>query len=572
MALIPQLVDLAAQHGATDRDKVSHTLREAARSQTPLLRALLDAAEIDENAFYRDLAARFHLTWGGADITRATPELRAKLPARVALRHQLLPVASTDDTLTLLTYDPFDLLARQAVAEAVPEKVHYEIYTRKGILPALRQVYGIGAETFEELLEGRSADDDIDLGRAEEVNVLDEDGSEEASVKKFINQIIREALRERATDIHVEPLAEDLRVRYRIDGVLQEVPVPAQMRKLQRSVINILKLTAGLDLGEDRRPQDGRISLELGGQPIDVRVASIPTINGESISLRLLGKEVFSLERLGLDDDYVAKVKELLAMPNGIVLVTGPTGCGKSTTLYTFLSGLNTKERRILTIEDPVEHKLPGVNQSAVQPDIGNTFANLLRSFLRGDPNVIMVGEMRDYETAEIAIRAALTGHLVFSTLHTNDAVGGITRLLDMNVEPFLVASAVRAFIAQRLVRRLCPVCKAPAQPGDYAPAYLRSIGFPLEYEGKIMRAVGCESCRHSGYEGRLAIMEICMVTPRLQELITQRKTAADLRPAAEKEGMRPLRKYGFDKVAAGATTIEEVMRVTTADLRTLDE
>ena len=572
MALIPQLVDLAAQHGATDRDKVSHTLREAARSQTPLLRALLDAAEIDENAFYRDLAARFHLTWGGADITRATPELRAKLPARVALRHQLLPVASTDDTLTLLTYDPFDLLARQAVAEAVPEKVHYEIYTRKGILPALRQVYGIGAETFEELLEGRSADDDIDLGRAEEVNVLDEDGSEEASVKKFINQIIREALRERATDIHVEPLAEDLRVRYRIDGVLQEVPVPAQMRKLQRSVINILKLTAGLDLGEDRRPQDGRISLELGGQPIDVRVASIPTINGESISLRLLGKEVFSLERLGLDEDYVAKVKELLAMPNGIVLVTGPTGCGKSTTLYTFLSGLNTKERRILTIEDPVEHKLPGVNKSAVQPDIGNTFANLLRSFLRGDPNVIMVGEMRDYETAEIAIRAALTGHLVFSTLHTNDAVGGITRLLDMNVEPFLVASAVRAFIAQRLVRRLCPVCKAPAQPGDYAPAYLRSIGFPLEYEGKIMRAVGCESCRHSGYEGRLAIMEICMVTPRLQELITQRKTAADLRPAAEKEGMRPLRKYGFDKVAAGATTIEEVMRVTTADLRTLDE
>lgn len=572
MALIPQLVDMAAQHGATDRDKVSHALREAARSQSPLLRALLNAAEIDENAFYRDLAERFHLTWGGADITRATPELRAKLPARVALRHQLLPVASTDDALTLLTYDPFDLLARQAVAEAVPEKVQYEIYTRKGILPALRQVYGIGAETFEELLEGRSADDEIDLGRSEEVNVLDEDESEEASVKKFINQIIREALRERATDIHVEPLAEDLRVRYRIDGVLQEVPVPAQMRKLQRSVINILKLTAGLDLGEDRRPQDGRISLELGGQPIDVRVASIPTINGESISLRLLGKEVFSLERLGLDDDYVAKVKELLAMPNGIILVTGPTGCGKSTTLYTFLSGLNTKERRILTIEDPVEHKLPGVNQSAVQSEIGNTFANLLRSFLRGDPNVIMVGEMRDYETAEIAIRAALTGHLVFSTLHTNDAVGGITRLLDMNVEPFLVASAVRAFIAQRLVRRLCPVCKAPAQPGDYAPAYLRSIGFPPEDEGKIMRAVGCESCRHSGYEGRLAIMEICMVTPRLQELITQRKTAADLRPAAEKEGMRPLRKYGFNKVAAGATTIEEVMRVTTADLRTLDE
>jgi general secretion pathway protein E/type IV pilus assembly protein PilB len=572
MALIPELVELAARHGATDRPKMAASLQDAARTQSSLLRALLDSAEIDENGFYRDLAEKFHLRWGGADIAKATPELRAKLPARIALRYQLLPVMAEDDQLTLLTYDPFDSLARQAVAEAVPQRVRYEIYTRKGILPALRQVYGIGAETFEELLEGRGMEDEIDLSRAEEVNVLDEDESEEASVKKFINQVIREALRERATDIHVEPLADDLRVRYRIDGVLQEVPVPAQMRKLQRSVINILKLTAGLDLGEDRRPQDGRISLELGGQPIDVRVASIPTINGESISLRLLGKEVFSLERLGLDEDYAAKVRELLAMPNGIVLVTGPTGCGKSTTLYTFLAGLNTKERRILTIEDPVEHKLPGVNQSAVQPEIGNTFANLLRSFLRGDPNVIMVGEMRDYETAEIAIRAALTGHLVFSTLHTNDAVGGITRLLDMNVEPFLVASAVRAFIAQRLVRRLCPACKVAAQPGDYAPDYLRSIGFPPEDEGKIMRAAGCENCRQSGYEGRLAIMEICMVTPRLQEMITHRKTASELRPAAEREGMRPLRRYGFDKVAAGLTTIEEVMRVTTSDLNALDE
>ncbi len=572
MALIPELVEMAARHGAPDRDKVSASLNEAARSQSSMLRALLDNAEIDETGFYRELSEKFRVPWGGADIAKATPELRGKLPARIALRYQLLPVSAEDDQLTLLTYDPFDLLARQAVAEAVPQRVRYELYTRKGILPALRQVYGIGAETFEELLEGRASEEELDQMRGDEVNVLDENESEEASVKKFINQVIREALRERATDIHVEPLSDDLRVRYRIDGVLQEVPVPAQMRKLQRSVINILKLTAGLDLGEDRRPQDGRISLELGGQPIDVRVASIPTINGESISLRLLGKEVFSLERLGLDEDYAGKIRELLAMPNGIILVTGPTGCGKSTTLYTFLSGLNTRERRILTIEDPVEHKLPGVNQSAVQPDIGNTFANLLRSFLRGDPNVIMVGEMRDYETAEIAIRAALTGHLVFSTLHTNDAVGGITRLLDMGVEPFLVASAVRAFLAQRLVRRLCPVCKSPAQPGDYAPGYLRSIGFPAEYENKILRATGCESCRMTGYEGRLAIMEICMVTPKLQEMITQRKTAADLRPAAEKEGMRPLRKYGFDKVAAGETTIEEVMRVTTADLSALDE
>ncbi len=333
MALIPELVEMAVRHGAGDKDKISASLTEAARTQSSLLRTLLDSTEIDENGFYRELVARFHLAWGGAGIAQAAPELRSKLPARIALRYQLLPVAAGEDQITLLTYDPFDLMARQAVAEAVPQRVRYEVYTRKGILPALRQVYGIGAETFEELLEGRTSDEDFEHLRGEEVNVLDENESEEASVKKFINQVIREALRERATDIHVEPLSDDLRVRYRIDGVLQEVPVPSQMRKLQRSVINILKLTAGLDLGEDRRPQDGRISLELGGQPIDVRVASIPTINGESISLRLLGKEVFSLERLGLDQEYVAKVRELLALPNGIILVTGPTGCGKSTTL-----------------------------------------------------------------------------------------------------------------------------------------------------------------------------------------------------------------------------------------------
>ena len=300
MALIPDLLDMAERHGATDREKLSASLQEAARSQSSMMRALLDSTEIDETGFYRELSERFHLPWGGADVAKASPELRAKLPARIALRYQLLPVVAEDDRITLLTYDPFDLLARQAVAEAVPQEVRYEVYTRKGILPALRQVYGIGAETFEELLEGRATDEELDQIRSEEVNVLDENETEEASVKKFINQIIREALRERATDIHVEPLSDDLRVRYRIDGVLQEVPVPAQMRKLQRSVINILKLTAGLDLGEDRRPQDGRISLELGGQPIDVRGLD-PTINGESISLRLLGKEVFSLERLGLD-------------------------------------------------------------------------------------------------------------------------------------------------------------------------------------------------------------------------------------------------------------------------------
>ena len=387
----------------------------------------------------------------------------------------------------------------------------------------------------------------------------------EASVVKFVNQILREALEQRATDIHIEPLQDDLQIRYRIDGVLHEVPVPPNIKVLQASVISRLKIMAHLDIAERRLPQDGRINLELDAQAIDVRVATIPSVAGESISLRLLGRERFTFDRLGLDKASQTRIRHLLAMPNGIVLLTGPTGCGKSTTLYTFLSSLNTKERRIVTVEDPVEYKLPGVIQIAVKPEIDLTFANGLRSILRGDPNVIMVGEMRDRETAEIAIRGALTGHLVFSTLHTNDAIGGITRLVDMGIEPFLVANAVRAFIAQRLVRVLCSKCKRPV---EHAKSYLKQIGFPLEHARKAMAAVGCEHCRHTGYEGRAAIFEFCLVSQRLQDLITQGRPPSAMRAAAIEEGMIPLRPYGWNKVIGGVTTVEEVVRVTASDLR----
>jgi general secretion pathway protein E/type IV pilus assembly protein PilB len=326
---------------------------------------------------------------------------------------------------------------------------------------------------------------------------------------------------------------------------------------------------SALDIAERRRPQDGRIALEIAGQPIDVRVATIPSVYGENVSLRLLGQQKFDFSGLGLDLENEKKIRSLLSLPNGIVLVTGPTGCGKSTSLYTFLSTLNIKERRIVTIEDPVEHKLDGIIQIAVKPEIDLTFATALRSILRGDPNVIMVGEMRDLETAEIAIRAALTGHLVFSTLHTNDAVGGITRLLDMNIEPFLVGSSVRAFIAQRLVRRLCPHC---SQPNHIKKEELAKIGFPLEFTDKIRRPVGCEHCRNSGYAGRTAIYEICMMSTRLQEMIQRRAPASELKEMAMREGMVPLRKAGWQKVVQGVTSIEEVLRVTATDLEALDE
>jgi general secretion pathway protein E len=298
-------------------------------------------------------------------------------------------------------------------------------------------------------------------------------------------------------------------------------------------------------------------------------VATIPTVSGESISLRLLARNRFDFSLLGLTPETEKTIRGLIAQPNGIILLTGPTGCGKSTSLYTFLSMLNTMERRIVTVEDPVEHKLTGVMQIAIKPEINLTFATALRSILRGDPNVIMIGEMRDFETAEIAIRAALTGHLVFSTLHTNDAIGGITRLVDMGVQPFLVSSSVRAFLAQRLVRVLCPSCKRPA---EHPKVFLEQIGFPVAYADRIQQAGACERCRHTGYQGRAALFEICMVTPALQDMIVQGKSGEALRTKALQEGMVPLRQDGWNRVIAGTTTVEEVVRVTAADVDVLDE
>ena len=567
MALVEPLIEIAKATGCTDLDACVNVVRTATEEQRSLIQAILDSRLVDETGFLKGVSRWLEIPWWNEPITGIPAPLREEVPARTALRYRVVPLREDDHDIWIALYDPFDLLARQTLASSLNKRILYAMSTRTQIVQALRQGYGIGAETFDAILEGR-ADDELGVDLKQETNVLDQEDSE-ASVVKFVNQILREALDQRATDIHIEPMQDDLRIRYRIDGVLHEVPVPPNIKVLQASVISRLKIMAHLDIAERRLPQDGRINLELDGQPIDVRVATIPSVAGESISLRLLGQERFTFDRLGLDSEAQARIRQLLLLPNGIVLLTGPTGCGKSTTLYTFLSSLNTNERRIVTVEDPVEYKLPGVIQIAVKPEINLTFANGLRSILRGDPNVIMVGEMRDRETTEIAIRGALTGHLVFSTLHTNDAIGGITRLVDMGIEPFLVANAVRAFIAQRLVRVLCSNCKRPVQ---HAESYLKQIGFPLEHASKTMAAAGCEHCRHTGYEGRAAIYEICLVSHRLQDLITQRRPASALRALAIEEGMIPLRPYGWNKVINGTTTIEEVVRVTASDLELLDE
>jgi general secretion pathway protein E len=558
------LKQLALEARAGEETQVIEALETARGYQA--IGTLLEKQLVNENAFLKQIAARFRLPWWDVPLPTLDDKLRRQFPARLALRYHVYPVRFKEHGLFVLTYDPFNLTARQVVGHDIAEPITWCVASRRNIMAALRTGYGVGAATFDEILEGRDSDDTaFDL--KEEVNVVDDDP--EASVVSFVNQIMRQGLDERATDIHVEPLENDLRIRYRIDGVLHEVPVPGKIKMLQASVLSRIKIMAHLDIAERRIPQDGRISLEMNGQPIDVRVATIPTVSGESISLRLLARNRFDFSLLGLTPEAEKRIRELIAQPNGIILLTGPTGCGKSTSLYTFLSMLNTMERRIVTVEDPVEHKLPGVMQIAIKPEIDLTFAVALRSILRGDPNVIMVGEMRDFETTEIAIRAALTGHLVFSTLHTNDAIGGITRLIDMGVQPFLVSSSVRAFLAQRLVRVLCPACSKPAQ---HSPVFLKQVGFPIAYADHIKQAVGCEHCRHTGYEGRAALFEICLVSPAIQELITQGKSADVLRARALQEGMVPLRQDGWNRVIAGATTLEEVVRVTAADVDILDE
>ena len=564
--LIEDLTALAKDAGCVEVEKCRDILQRAAFAQRSLVAALLDSQLVREPEFLKSLAASLDLPWREESDVQIIENVREKFPARLALGQTVLPEAAVEGgEMRLLTFDPFDHGGWQAVVQHWPGSVRLVLTTRRRLVETLKTTYGVGADTFEELIEGRENETG---GTQEEVNVVDEEDSE-ASVMKFVNQILREGLQQGATDIHFEPLGQDLRIRYRIDGVLHETPVPPRIKVLQDSVISRLKIMAGLDIAERRLPQDGRIALEHTGQPIDVRVATIPCVYGENVSLRLLGQEHFDFARLGLDAASEKRIRNLISIPNGIVLVTGPTGCGKSTSLYTFLSSLNVKERRIVTIEDPVEHKLDGVIQIAVKPEINLTFANALRSILRGDPNVIMVGEMRDHETAEIAIRAALTGHLVFSTLHTNDAVGGITRLLDMNVEPFLVGSSVRAFIAQRLVRRLCKHC---SQPAHRKPEELAEVGFPVEWADKVRRPVGCEHCRQSGYSGRTALFEIVLMTSRLQEAIQRRGSGPELRELAVREGMIPLRKDGWQKVHDGVTSIEEVLRVTTSELEALDE
>jgi general secretion pathway protein E len=542
-------------------DEQRRTLAESARDRR--LAALTAALGVDEPAALRELAAATGLTV--MRELKADSEGVPLLPARLTRDFLIVPVLPTEaapGVLTLATTWPADDVITDWLATFTSRPLRWVLAPSDRVNQLIVECYGVGAGSLEN-------DEDLPELSAN-VAAADADADEEAAVVRFVTEVISQAIEDGATDIHFEPQEGQLRIRYRVDGLLVPVPLPENLLRYQDAIISRLKIMARLNISEKRLPQDGRINFKAGGNTLDIRVSTIPTIYAESVSLRLLNlrREAYTMDRLGMDAGEQAAVRRVLGFPHGIILVTGPTGSGKSTSLNAFLREINSTDLRIVTVEDPIEYEVPGANQIQVRPEIGLTFASALRHILRQDPDVIMVGEVRDRETADIAIRASLTGHLVFSTLHTNDAPGAITRLTDMGIEPFLITSAVELVIAQRLVRRLCEHC---ARPAEVNPVQLRDslsiLGLDhSEAEGvtKLMSPVGCDRCRQTGFRGRVGLFEILEPAPELHDLVIRRESTRTLAKCAREHGMRTLQQSGWQKVRAGLTTLDEVLRVIT--------
>jgi type II secretion system protein E len=486
------------------------------------------------------------------------PDALTKLPASAVYQYNVLPFKTDGTSLTIVTSDPFDTAAADGLRLVAGCTIKTALAPREEVEKAVKKYYGVGADAIEKMIEDGRYSVDEDIGAMTKIDV--NEMGEEASIVKFVNQIIAEADRQGATDIHIEPQETELRIRYRIDGMLHKVDVPPQLNRLKSAIISRIKVMANLDIAEKRLPMDGRIGIRIAGQDIDIRVSTMPAAYGESISLRLLAKSgnFVKMDDLGFNERDYAVVNKIIHRPNGIFLVTGPTGSGKSTSLYSFLSEVNKIDVRIMTAEDPIEYHMAGINQVQMQSEIGMTFARALRAFLRQDPDIIMVGEIRDRETAEIAINASLTGHMVFSTLHTNDAAGAFPRLIDMGVEPFLIASAVAGVMGQRLCRRLCPQCRkeVPLDMKYY------TLDVPPERD-TVFEPAGCDSCTRTGYKGRRALFEVLEVDEDIEGAIVRRENATQIRNISLSKGMKTLREDGWAKVFAGVTSVKEVMRVT---------
>ena len=522
-------------------------------------KALIENEAITERAFLEVMAERFDFEFVDLPNEDIEDEAIRSLPSRFVYRNHLAPISCRDGKLKVATSDPFDLYIFDEIKLLTNLEVSPVLAPKDEIDKIIKDHYGVGGDTVEEM----AGDEELAISGSEDDSQDLFQMAQEASVIKLVNEIILEAINERASDIHIEPFERTLSIRYRIDGVLQEAAMPPQINRFKAAIISRVKILSNMNIAERRLPQDGRIKFSVGSRQVDVRVSVIPMIFGEGVVMRILDKTtvLYSLTELGLDEETFDQFKTLIVKPHGIFLVTGPTGSGKTTTLYAALNAIVGSEKKVITTEDPVEYNLDGVNQIPVDHKVGMSFAMGLRAILRHDPDVVMIGEIRDLETAQAATQASLTGHLVLSTLHTNDAASAATRLIDMGVEPFLVSSTLSGVMAQRLVRVICPSCKKEVN--------LKKAGLPKNLKwpkgGKVYKGVGCRACRNGGYRGRTGLYELLIMNEELGEQIIERVPASALVRTGQANGMRMLSEDGWLKVREGITTPDEVMRVTAA-------
>ncbi len=545
-------------------EQLEEALRRKQESGRRLLDVIVELGHLSEEEVLEAVGKQLGLAVRPRiELEEIDESLVGRIPIAFAKSHGLLPIGRTaEDAIRVVVSDPFDTACLDDLRLLFDgARIETELASRRNILATINQVYDRGTHSIDDIVE--DATDDF-TALASEISAEPQDlldSNDDAPIIRLVDSLLQQAVKERASDVHLEPFEKDIRVRFRVDDILFE-PVSPLPKALLPSVVSRVKILGGLNIAEKRLPQDGRIQLKIAGRDYDVRLSTVPIAHGERVVMRLLPRttDMLDLERLGFNEGHLATWERLIRRPNGIVLVTGPTGSGKTTTLYGALSRINRSDRNIITIDDPVEIQLPGVGQIEVNPKIGLSFANALRSVLRQDPNVILVGEIRDLETAEIAIQASLTGHLVFSTLHTNDAPSAITRLVDMGVEAYLVASSLVAVLAQRLVRVLCRECREAYTPTAEA---LAEIGIKSKGEVRLYRAVGCGKCHHTGYHGRVGIFELMLVDDAVRKLVTQSIDAKTIKQTAVQRGMNTLRADGAHKVLDGVTSIEEVLRAT---------
>jgi general secretion pathway protein E/type IV pilus assembly protein PilB len=560
------LIDLLVDMGLVSAEQLATVKEQASASGEGVADTLLSQKIIRPVDLAQAKAAHFSCEFINLGEVRLTDDVIAAIPRHVAKRYRAVPVAKHEHTVVVALADPSDLDVVDTLQRLLNADIELRVATDEDIDNALNKYYGASEDSVSQMIQDIT-EGEVEVGLPQKSVEADDQSVVEADapIIKLVNSLIVEAFKARASDIHLEPLSKSFRVRYRIDGVLHEMKSPP--KRLQASILSRLKIQSNMSIAERRIPQDGRIQTQVGGKLIDLRVSCVPTIHGESIVMRILDKEglKLGLPELGFFTDDQQTFERLIGLPDGILLVTGPTGSGKTTTLYSCLNFINRPDRKIITVEDPVEYLLAGINQVQVSETIGLTFAMALRAMLRQAPNVIMLGEIRDVETATIAINASLTGHLVFSTLHTNDAPSAVTRLIDIGVKPFLVASSVRALMAQRLVRKVCKKCAAPYQPTD---SELQSLNLDASKTAgaTFMRGKGCNDCNKTTYRGRFGIFEIFVIDDEARKLIYDRVPSSVLRARAREMGMRTLREDGSRKVTAGLTTADEVIRATVGD------